>query len=116
MAINNAKHIIGVIDGERCTIVETGASRERAAFLTQLLSFNNLDVKEMTEPVKTQGDEPKYTVGVTDLAFNPVFAVYERRLKTPEGDIVTPGYWNQECTECDPRYWLRRKGAKPSED
>jgi hypothetical protein len=116
MAITNAKHIIAEINGERCTIIETGASRERAAFLSELLSLNNLEVRELQEAAKNPGDEPTYTIGVTDLSFNPVFAVYERKLKTPEGDIVSPGYWNQECTECDQRYWLRRKGAKYSED
>jgi len=49
MAINNAKHIIGEIDGIRCTIVETGANLERSAFLSDLLSFNNLEVKEMKD-------------------------------------------------------------------
>lgn len=111
MAINNAKHIVAEINGVRCTIVETGASLERAAFLTELLEFNKLEVKEMQEPVKNPGDEPKYTIGVTDIVFNPVFAIYERRLKTRDGKIVTPAYWRQECTECDPRYWKVRKGS-----
>lgn len=109
MALNNAKHIIGEINGIRCTIVETGITTERAAFLTELLSLNNLEVQEMKEPEKEPGSEPSYTIGVTDLVFNPVFAIYERRLKTGEGNIVTPGFWNQECSECDPRYWLQRK-------
>lgn len=113
MAINNAKHIVSEIDGVRCTIVETGASLERAAFLNDLLSFNNLEVREMKEPGE---GEPKYTIGVTDLLFNPVFAVYERRLKNREGGVVTPAYWRQECTDCDPRYWLKRKGARYSAD
>ena len=39
MAINNAKHIVGEIDGVRCTIVETGASLERVAFLRDLLGI-----------------------------------------------------------------------------
>lgn len=108
MAINNAKHIVGEIDGFRCTIVETGATLERAAFLSDLLTFNNYVVKEMK--VLAEGETvPKYTIGVTDLMFNPVFAIYERQLKTKEGGIVTPAYWRQECTECDPRYWRRRK-------
>ena len=110
MAINNAKHIIGEIDGIRCTIIETGTTLERSAFLSDLLSFNNLEVKEMKEPSEP-GEEPKYTIGVTELIFNPVFAIYERQLKTREGSFVTPGYWNQECIECDPRYWMRRKSA-----
>jgi hypothetical protein len=109
MAINNAKHIIAEINEVRCTVIETGASLERAAFLTDLLEFNNLEVKEMQEPPKEAGDAPKYTIGVTDIVFNPVFAIYEKRLKTREGAIVTPAYWRQECIDCDTRYWLKRK-------
>ncbi len=109
MALNNAKHIIGEIDGIRCTIVETGANLERVAFLTDLLSFNNLEVKDTKENPEVPGTEEKYTIGVTDIIFNPVFAIYERQLKTREGSFVTPGYWKEECTECDPRYWMRRK-------
>ena len=114
MAINNAKHIIGEIDGIRCTIVENGASLERAAFLTDLLGFNNLEIKEMQEPAAIPGEEPKYTIGVTDLYFNPVFAIYEKQLKTREGSIASPGYWLQECIECAPFYWERREGALKS--
>ena len=116
MALNNAKHIIGEIDGVRCTIVESGVTLERVAFLSDLLGFNNFEVKEMQEPSETPGVEPKYTIGVTDLLFNPVFAIYERQLKTREGSCVTPGYWKQECVECDPRYWTRRHGAKRTID
>ncbi len=112
MAISNAKHIVGEIDGIRCTIVETGATLERVAFLTDLLRFNNLEVKEMPEAPGAENEEPKYTIGVTDLLFNPVFALYERQLKNREGAFVTPGYWRQECTECDPRYWIRRRAVK----
>jgi hypothetical protein len=112
MAIDNAKHIIAEIDGIRCTIIETGATLERSAFLSDLLSYNNLEVKEMKEISEVPGEELKYTIGVTDLIFNPVFAIYERQLKTREGSLVTPGYWKQECIECDPRYWMRRKSAR----
>jgi hypothetical protein len=116
MAINNAKHIISEIDGIRCTIVETGASLERVAFLSELLGFNNLEVKEMQEVSNASGEEPKFTIGVTDLTFNPVFAIYENQLHTIDGKFVSPGYWKQECTECDPRYWVRRKGARTTID
>ena len=116
MAINNAKHIVSEIDGIRCTIVETGASIERIAFLSDILGFNNLEVKELKEPATQEGAEPKYTIGVTDLLFNPVFAIYEKQLRTREGSFVSPGYWKQECTECDPRYWVRRKGARKGLD
>jgi hypothetical protein len=112
MAINNAKHIISEIDGVRCTIVESGMSLDRVAFLRELLEYNSLEVKELIEPSETPGSEPKYTIGVTDLVFNPVFAIYECKLKIRDGKYVTPGYWKQECTECDPRYWIKRKSAR----
>jgi hypothetical protein len=112
MALNNAKHVVTEIDGVRCTVVESGATLDRVAFLSDLLQFNNLEVKEMQEVSETPGEEHKYTIGVTDLVFNPVFAVYEKQLKTREGSFITPGYWKQECTECDPRYWIRRKIEK----
>lgn len=116
MAINNAKHIVIEIDGVRCTVVETGVTLERVAFLSDLLQFNNMEVKELQEISETEVKEPKYTITVTDLLFNPVFAIYEKQLKTREGSFVTPGYWKQECIECDPRYWVRRKGARKTID
>jgi hypothetical protein len=95
MSINNAKHIVGEIDGVRCTIVESGIARDRLAFLTDLLQFNNFEVKKMAIPSGVEGEEPKYTIGVTDLIFNPVFAIYECLLKTPEGKCVTKEYWEK---------------------
>ena len=95
MSINNAKHIVGEIDGVRCTIVESGITLDRLAFLTDLLQSNNFEVKQMTLPAEKEGEETKYTIGVTDLVFNPVFAIYERSLFTPDGKYVTPSYWNK---------------------
>jgi len=112
MGINSIKQNIGEIDGVRCAIVETGIPIERAAFLTGLLRFNDIEVKEMILPPENEGDEPKYTLGVPDITFNPVFAIYERKLRTTEGGYVTPGYWKQECTECDQMYWLKKKTSK----
>jgi hypothetical protein len=112
MAISNAKHIVSEIDGVRCTIVETGITLDRVAFLRELLEYNKLEPKELVETPANPGDEPKYTLGVTDLVFNPVFAVYECLLKIRDGKYVTPGYWKQECTECDTRYWIKRKVVK----
>jgi hypothetical protein len=109
MAINNAKHIIGEIDGVRCTIIESGVTLERTAFLRQLLEFNKFEVKELKSPSEVPGEEPKYTIGVTSMLFNPVFAIYECLLKKPEGGHVTPGYWRQECIDCDPWYWIKIK-------
>jgi len=99
MSINNAKHIVGEIDGVRCTIVESGITPDRLAFLTDLLRFNNFEVKKMIVPSEAEGEEPRYTIGVTDLVFNPVFAIYERLLKNTEGKIVTPSYWKKGYDE-----------------
>ena len=109
MAINNAKHLVGEINGIRCTLIETGITIDRTAFLRDLLEFNNLEVQEMKEVPASPEEETKFTIGVTDLVFNPVFTIYECLLKTREGDFVTPAYWKQECTECDKRYWMKRK-------
>ena len=95
MSINNAKHIVSEIDGVRCTIVESGITLDRLAFLTELLQINNYEVKEMIIPTETEGEEPKYIIGVTDLVFNPVFAIYECLLKNREGKWVTPEYWKK---------------------
>ena len=36
-----------------------------------------------------------FTVGVTDYTFNVTNALYGRALKTKDGHIVTPAYWQQ---------------------
>ncbi len=61
MAINNAKHIVGEIDGIRCTIVESETTLERFAFLKQLLEFNNYDVRKQLVQPESEGGEAKYT-------------------------------------------------------
>jgi len=99
MSLNNAKHIVGEIDGVRCTIVESGITRDRAAFLTDLLQLNNFVVRKIRIPAENEDEEDKYTIGVTDLVFNPVFAVYERSLRIREGRVVTPAYWNKGFDE-----------------
>jgi hypothetical protein len=95
MAINNAKHIVSEIDGVRCTIVESGITLDRVAFLTDLLEFNHFEVRKMIIAPEAEGEEPKYTIGVTDLVFNPVFAIYECLIKTAQGKCVTPEYWKK---------------------
>lgn len=36
-----------------------------------------------------------FTVGVTDLTFSPINAVFNRELKTFKGEVVTNNYWKQ---------------------
>jgi len=39
-----------------------------------------------------------FTIGVTDVTFNPTNAIFGRLLKTPDGHIVTLAYWQQKET------------------
>lgn len=39
--------------------------------------------------------EVLYILGVTDLLFNPINAVFGRLLRTSHGQVVTNDYWNQ---------------------
>ena len=101
-----AKHIVEELGGKRCTIVEKGVEKNRVDFLQTLLQNNQFEVV-VEEVAKTEESTlPLYTIGVTDLVFNPVIAVYELALKTPAGAPVTAGYWNQESTESIKEYWL----------
>lgn len=100
-----AKHIVEEINGIRCTIVEKGVSAGRVEFLKKLLEFNKFEVV-VAEDAAAAEDAPKvFTIGVTDIVFNPVIAVYEMCLKTPEGQRVSPAYWNQYTTESKDQYW-----------
>jgi hypothetical protein len=108
MAINKGKHIVNEIDGVRCTIIESGIKEDRVKFLKELLEFNNYEVKVAKE--ENKGDDvPTFTIGVTDIIFNPVIAIYEGSLKTPTGERVSPAYWNQWTTVCNSQYWKQRK-------
>lgn len=91
MAINKGKHVEIEIDGVRCKQVEANVDAQRADFLTKLLTFNGYEVKQKEEENGT------FTLGVTDLLFHHTFTLYERKLKTPQGDIVTPAYWLQKA-------------------
>lgn len=40
-----------------------------------------------------------FTIGVTDVGFNPTNAVFGRLLKTSDGHVVTLAYWQQKAVE-----------------
>ncbi len=104
-----AKHIVEEINGQRCTVVEKGVDKKRVDFLKELLQHNHFEV--VVEEVALTEESPTqlFNIGVTDLVFNPVIAVYEMSLKTPKGEPVSPAYWNQETTEIINEYWLMAK-------
>ena len=97
------KHIVEEINGERCTIIEKGITSERVAFLKKLLEHNGLTVM-VGEDAVAEGAPKTFTLGVTDIIFNPTIAVYEQSLRTPEGKKVHRGYWEQ-TGENKSEYW-----------
>jgi hypothetical protein len=103
MALNKGKHLVEEIDGIRCTMVEKEITPERAQFLKKLLELNGYEVKTATDT-----DPETIKLGVTDILFNPIIDIYERRLKSPTGKRITPAYWLQESdkeTEAEVNYW-----------
>ena len=111
MAINK-NHEFEELDGVKCAIVEKNASQQRVDFLKPLLEFNKYTVVVVTSPppkaaapaapAATDAPVPTppatFTIGVTDVTFNPTNAVFGRLLKTYNGHIVTLAYWQQKET------------------
>ena len=102
----SAKHLFGEIDGTKVTFVEKNIPEERKDFLVNLLEYNGFTVLVKPEKKKKEEDPQLYTVGVTDLVFNPTIWVYDRKLRTPDGKIVSPDYWLQKSADTKPQYWL----------
>ncbi len=108
MALNK-NHLFNDLDGVKCSIVEQKVSQARMQFLKELLTFNGYKVvvlvvpapKPKPAPDQPEGTEPPppspdtYTLGVTDLTFNPTNAVFGRQLRRPGGQVVTPAFWEQ---------------------
>ena len=111
MPLNQAKYSVDIIDGARCRVIESTPDEKRIQFLSDLLAGNNYEVKV------DQDAEGKFRIGVTDVTFNPVIAVYERKLKSNTGHWVTPAYWLQISgreTETEMNYWLKPEVALES--
>ena len=108
MAINK-NHEFEDLDGVKCAIVEKNAIPARAKFLKRLLELNNFKVivvksppPKVAAPVDPNAPPPTppetFTVGVTDVGFNMINAVFGRLLRAPDGHIVTLDYWQQKDT------------------
>jgi hypothetical protein len=100
-----SKHIVEEINGTCCTVIEKGISAERLSFLKDLLEFNKLEVIIAEVPAKEEGGILTFTLGVTDIIFNPTISVYEMTLKTRDSKSVSPAYWEQKTTEIVDEYW-----------
>src|SRR5690349_4491481 len=116
MAINK-NHEFEELDGVKCAIVEKNASQQRIDFLKPILEFNEYTVVIVASPppkaaapatatpaateapVEATPPPPStFTIGVTDVTFNPINAIFGRSLKLPGGHIVTLAYWQQKET------------------
>jgi hypothetical protein len=106
MAINK-NHEFEDLDGVKCAIVEKNVLPERVEFIKKILAINHYTVIVQPSPppkVATfvvDGEVPAlipetFTVGVTDVMFNAINAVFGRLLKTEDGHIVTLAYWQQK--------------------
>ncbi|HET6993382.1 MAG TPA: hypothetical protein VFI06_00305 [Chitinophagaceae bacterium] len=120
MAINK-NHEFEELNGVKCSIVEKNAGKERVEFLKQLLEFNHFTVVIVPSPPPRPAPAPKpaavgegelpapapnpeptapapetFTIGVTNVAFNPTNAIFGRLLKTKDGRVVTLAYWEQK--------------------
>lgn len=105
MASLKGKHNIAEIEGTRCTVVENGCTEARAHFLKGLLEFNRYDVRIDAEKAKDGTPTGTFLVGVTDILFNPVIVLYQKRLFRPDGQVVTPAFWNQWGNQELKPYW-----------
>ncbi|MHA4806757.1 hypothetical protein ACX0G9_01555 [Flavitalea flava] len=102
----NQNHLFDELDGIKCAIVEKNALPERVDFLRPLLTWNGYTVVVVPSPPPKSAPAPaavppspipeSYTLGVTDLTFNPTNAIFGRLLRTQEGHIVTLAYWKQQ--------------------
>lgn len=114
MAINQ-NHPFEELGGVKCAVVERNVSPDRVKFLKELLEHNHFEVvvvpspppKAAAKPAVTEEgaqeaavQEPKapetYTIGVTDVTFNTVNAIFGRLLRTRDGHVVTRNYWLQQ--------------------
>ena len=105
MALTRGKHIVAEIGGVRCTIIESGVSADRADFLKDLLTHNKYEVKTEKEKGKDGSPLETIVIGITDIVFNPMIAVYQLKLSRQDGHVVRPAYWNQWPDQWDIPYW-----------
>ncbi len=98
----------------RCRVVDREVTAERMEFLEKLLEFNGYEV--MVEETVNESGGSTFKIGVTNFKFHPVVALYARKLKTPEGKIASPNYWNQQPEKENFQYWEYREKSLVSDE
>lgn len=99
------KHMFGSIEDTRVTFIEKGVSEDRRNFLKKLLEHNGFEVLIQEDKRKSEEDPQLYTVGVTDMVFNPTIWIFHRKLLTFDGRKATQAYWHQRSEETPPQYF-----------
>jgi hypothetical protein len=133
----NPNHVFEDLGEVKCAIAEKNCTPERVDFLKRLLENNGFTVIIAKSPPPkgakptppkpvaiTEGAIPvdplppeehappppdTFTVGVTDLTFSPINAVFNRELKTFDGAIVSSAYWKQKETNANSGKWYWEK-------
>jgi len=115
MAINQ-NHLFEELNGIKCGIVEKNVKPERVQFLKELLELNHFTVVVAPSPPPKVAPAPPqaptadgsapplqpppppetFTVGVTDITFNSINAIFGRLLRAKDGHVVTLAYWQQK--------------------
>ena len=131
----NPNHVFEDLGDIKCAIAEKNCTPERVDFLKKLLEHNKFNVvvvkspppkpaKPAPAPKPVAGTVPTevtaapvapapeappppdtFTVGVTDVTFSPINAVFNRELKTTEGKVVTSDYWKQLTSDSQEEKW-----------
>lgn len=105
MVTLKGKHQVTEIEGIRCSVAGAGISEARKDFLRELLTLNGYEVKAEKEKAKDGAPLETWVIGVTDVLFNPVIAVYGHRLHRKDGKEVTPAFWEQRDSQTELPYW-----------
>lgn len=112
MSLYKYAHVIKEINETKVRVIEDKCTRERVDWIKKLMEHNGYEVLIEEVLPKNEEDVTTYTVGCTDIIFNPIVKVYNRELLTFDGHRVTPDYWNQITDEVEPNYWDRKKKPK----
>ncbi|MBK8806084.1 MAG: hypothetical protein IPO21_05315 [Bacteroidales bacterium] len=114
MSLRNGKKLaITEIEGIRNIIIEENVTLERADFLKSLLLFNKVPVSVVKSQTTEENPTVSYSVLVSDLSFNPLIAVFEKRLYNKYGKVVTPAFWEQIYdADNDVPYWSVNRPVK----
>jgi hypothetical protein len=124
----NPNHAFEELEGVKCSIVEKNCTPERTKFLKDLLEFNKFTVVVVKSPPPkaaapkpappvAEGETPAppppappappetFIIGVTDVTFNPVSAIFNKELITPTKQFVDLKFWKQETDAPQKNKW-----------